>query len=116
MKAHFTIVLPHDKGAINIIELPFRAEKRLNLVFEIQGTTRNRIRIGALRDDLLLLSEGASRIIGPSGESIKTHGTVHLTSGNTVHYFHVIDDKYLSAIDGILGRKAINSLLTPLKN
>ena len=51
--------------------------------------------------------------MGPSGEIVKTRGTVHFISGNTIYYFHVVDDKYLPATDGILGREVINSLSDP---
>ena len=43
--------------------------------------------------------------MSPSGEIVKTRGTVHLTSGNAVYYFHILDDKHLPTVDGIIRRE-----------
>ena len=59
------------KKGVEIIKLPFEAGKK-SLTFQVQDTTRNLIKISALRDGLLISSDRASNIVSPSGKIVKT--------------------------------------------
>ena len=63
------------------------------------------IKISALQKDLLIFSDKASSIVSPSRKIVKTRGTVHLSSGSAVYYFHVLDEKHLPTVDGIIRRE-----------
>ena len=68
--------------------------------------------MGLLREDLLIFSEKATKIISHSGEIILTLGNVYLTLGDSAYYFHIVADDYPLHEDGVISREVIQKLVT----
>ena len=85
--------------------LALRAGKRPRLFFRVEDTTRNIIKMGALRDDLIIISEGTSEIISHSGEIITTLGAVYLTLEKEIYHFLFVGGNYLVRAEGVISRE-----------
>ena len=93
--------VPQDTNDFNV-ELALGAGKRPSLFSRVEKTTRNIIKVGALRDDLLIFSEGTSEIISHSGEIITTLVSVHLTVEGRMYPFHTVADNYPVWAEGVI--------------